>query len=203
MIIKILKPYLSLPRTIQRILCILCALNSFMLSGCAYQCKQDCPPVSPGYYSPPRVCCCLEKDPQLINKVREHDIQIERMGDQVLLILPSDRFFYGKSTRLNPDRYPDLADLITFINCFQKIEVKIVGYTDCCGCADENLALTKTQATNLASHLWQYGLDARLVYPVGYGSFCPIANDRSACGKNRNRRIEITLTHLPPGVYEE
>jgi outer membrane protein OmpA-like peptidoglycan-associated protein len=176
-----------------------------ILSGCSgvRVCEKECPALSPGCYVAPRNCCCLEKDPNLISKVRSHGIQIERMGDQVLLVLPSDKFFYGRSSRLNPETYFDLVDLITFINCFKKIEVKIVAYTDCAGCVDEDLALTKTQATNLASYLWLHGLDARLVYPTGYGKFCPIANNWTTRGAHKNRRIEITLTHLPLGVYDE
>lgn len=179
-------------------------LMILMLTGCCRVCQDnDCPALSPGCCKPPTNCCCLAKDPCLISKVKKHGIQIERMGDEVLLILPSNLFFYGKSTHLNSNTYPIICDVITLLNCFEKMEIKVAAYTDNCGCVDENLALTKNQATNLVSYMWQHGLDARFVYPVGYGQYCPIANNNTPCGKNRNRRIEITLTHLPPQVSGE
>lgn len=175
----------------------LAMLFLLMLSGCCNECYNDCPAQSPGKCSIPRRCCCLKKDPRLIAKLHNDGVQLERMGDKVLIILPSDKFFYGRSTRLNPAFHPVLTNVITFINCYEKMEMQIAAYTDCCGCREENLGLTQTQATNLAAYLWSHGLDARLVYPVGYGDVCPIGTDK------QNRRIEITLTHLPPGVYEE
>lgn len=184
---------------------LLFALMTLMLIGCCRVCPDNdvCPALSPGCCKPPVSCCCLAKDPCLINKVRNSGVQIERMGDQVLLILPSNLFFYGKSTRLNPNTYPIVCEVITLINCFEKMEIKVAAYTDNCGCVDENLALTKNQATNLVSYMWQHGLDARFVYPVGYGQYCPIADNRTPCGRSKNRRIEITLTHLPPQVSGE
>jgi flagellar motor protein MotB len=168
-----------------------------VLAGCYNECQFECPALSPGCCIIPKRCCCLAKDPRLINKLHRDGVQVERMGDKVLIILPSDAFFFQKSTRLNPAYYPALTNVIAFINCYEKIEIKVAAYTDSCGCTEENLGLTRNQATNLASYLWNHGLDARLIYPVGYGEACPIGTD---C---HNRRIEITLTHLPPGVYDD
>lgn len=190
-------------KILEKLLYTLC-LCVFILSGCVMVCDKECPAISPGCYTAPRSCCCLEKDPNLINRLRNHSIQVERMGDRVLLILPSDKFFYGgRSTHLDPVTYCELADVIAFINCFTKTSVKITGYTDCLSCVDEGIGLTRAQATNLASYLSSHGLDARLVYPAGYGKFCPIASNATVIGRCRNRRIEITFTHLPVGDYDE
>lgn len=184
------------PGSITR-LALLSLFFCLILPGCYNECPYECPALSPGYCKIPKRCCCLEKDPKLINKLHQDGVQLERMGDKVLIILPSDIFFYRKSTHLNPVYYPVLTNVITFINCYEKIEIKVAAYTDSCGCTEENLGLTRNQATNLASYLWNHGLDARLIYPVGYGESCPIGTD------SHNRRIEITLTHLPPGVYDD
>ena len=175
-----------------------------ILTSCCHECLENDCAMSPGCCKPVRTCCCLEKDPNLINKIKKSgDIQIERMGDEVLLILRSDKFFYGKSAHLNPYAYPEICDIITVLNCFEKIEIKVAAYTDNRGCIDENLGLTSHQATNLVSYMWQHGLDARFVYPVGYGQYCPIASNNNSCGRSQNRRIEITLIHLPPQVSGE
>lgn len=200
--LRLICSFTTKPLLAKRKIYALCVF--FMLAGCCEECQlNECHPLSPGCCTIPRTCCCLEKDPKLISKLRRERVQIERMGDKVLLILPSDRFFYRKSPHLNPVHYPTLENVITFLNCYKKIEIKIAAYTDNVGCFEENLALTRDQATNLMAHLWEYGLDARLVYPVGYGSACPIGCNTTERGRSQNRRIEITLTHLPPGVYEE
>src|ERR1700722_4153269 len=129
----------------------LLTLTILTLTGC---CREDCymcPALSPGCCNLPAKCCCLEKDPNLINRLRSQGVQVERMGDKVLVLLSSNTIFYSKSPHLNPDAYPMICDVITFLNCFEKMEIKVAAYTDNCGCVSENLALTKNQATNLVS----------------------------------------------------
>jgi outer membrane protein OmpA-like peptidoglycan-associated protein len=182
---------------------ILLFIISLLLSGCYSSCaEQGCPALSPGYCIIYRHMCCLDRDPALLRRLACQGVQVERMGDQVLLILPTDLFFHKQSTHLDMSSCLILDDVITLLNCFEKIQIKVAGYTDNSCCLDENIGLSKQQATNLVSYMWQHGLDARLVYPVGYGEVCPITSNKTAAGRKKNRRIEITLTHLPPRVYE-
>jgi len=136
----------------------------------------------------------------LVQYLIYNGVQVVQVGDQVLLILPSDRFFMPDSANINPAYYRVLNHVGLFLSLFHKIDVRISGYTDNCGSWRRNLALSKLQAQMMVNYFWNYDIDARLLYPVGYGEADPIANNMTPQGRRMNRRIEITLTKIPPPI---
>ncbi len=121
-------------------------------------------------------------------------VQLIEVGDDVKFVLPSDSFFVANTSTLNRKNYPVLDMVAAFICGLQKMNVKVAGYTDCQDCHIRNLALSRQQAQVVADYLWKRGMDARLLYAVGYGECVPIAYS-SNC-KVSNRRIEITFRKI-------
>ncbi len=132
----------------------------------------------------------------LVDKLQYHGVEVIQLGDEVKLILPTDRFFKPNSALMNMQYYSVLNMVGEFIEKFQKITVKVSGYTDDHGPWQRNLALSTSQAQSVMQYLWNYGIDARLVFAQGYGDLYPIANNNSANGRALNRRIEITLRRI-------
>lgn len=140
----------------------------------------------------------LDSKRTLVQKLESQDVQVVMIGDNVLLILPTDKFFVNNTPQLNARAKGTLCYVIRFINGLEKIDVKIAGYTDCTEpCRRDNVAISKAMADNLASYLWSHGLDARVLYTNGCGSCDPIATNTTPSGRAKNRRIEITLRQLP------
>jgi outer membrane protein OmpA-like peptidoglycan-associated protein len=139
----------------------------------------------------------LERDQGILKILSGYDIQVIQIGDEVRIILPSDKFFHPHSPRLNVAYYPVLKRLTEFINTFEKIEVKISGYTDNRGSPERNCALSRQQARNLSNYFWDHGMDVRVLMSEGYGETNSVADNRSSWGRQANRRIEITLRQLP------
>lgn len=139
----------------------------------------------------------IERHQSLVQRLTAHGIQIVQMGDNVKLILPTDRFFHKGTPRLNASYSPVLTDVIILLNSFEKIDVRVIGFTDNVGSYQRNLALSRQQAQNLAHAMWDRGLDARVLYSEGCGEDYPIAGNATARGRAKNRRIEISLLQLP------
>lgn len=127
-------------------------------------------------------------------------VTVAVIGEDIKIVLPSDRFLYGKSTKINPVYYPVLDGIADMIRYFDKTTVKVAGFTDDKGCRIENLALSREQAQTIANYLMRHHLDARLIYSVGYGDTHNISSNLSLRGRSDNRRVEITLRRMPEGA---
>jgi OOP family OmpA-OmpF porin len=75
--------------------------------------------------------------------------------------------------------------------------LEIAGYTDNTGDAALNLALSQKRAEAVREALIKYGADADMLVAKGYGEADPIANNDSAEGRERNRRIEYHVVKAP------
>lgn len=70
-------------------------------------------------------------------------------------------------------------------------QLVITGHTDNIGDAEANLALSEKRADAVAGVLQQFGLDRFRVRTVGKGESEPIADNNTATGRERNRRMEF------------
>ncbi len=73
--------------------------------------------------------------------------------------------------------------------------VQVVGYADTTGKSAKNRALSERRANTVIQYLvLKHGLDLRrLVQPFGYGENKPVAENKTAAGRAKNRRVEIKI----------
>lgn len=165
--------------------------SSCSSSGCSYDtasCNDCCACPEPPEYKDicePDTCCERE--------VKSYGIQIIKVGDQRLIIIPSDKAFLQNTPVVDPDYYCALNKLACYLSKLNKLYVKVEGYTNCTGCPPREFALTRQQAQVIESYLWNRGIDARFVYAVGYGALNPVATNCTAYGRAENRRIELHI----------
>jgi outer membrane protein OmpA-like peptidoglycan-associated protein/uncharacterized protein YidB (DUF937 family) len=75
--------------------------------------------------------------------------------------------------------------------------LEIAGYTDNTGDAALNLALSQKRAESVRQALIKYGADPDMLVAKGYGEANPIANNDTAEGRLKNRRIEYHVVKAP------
>jgi OOP family OmpA-OmpF porin len=75
--------------------------------------------------------------------------------------------------------------------------LEIAGYTDNTGDAALNLALSQKRAESVREALIKYGADPDMLVAKGYGDANPIANNDTAEGRLKNRRIEYHVVKAP------
>ncbi|MET3129976.1 OOP family OmpA-OmpF porin [Oxalobacteraceae bacterium GrIS 1.11] len=74
-------------------------------------------------------------------------------------------------------------------------KVELIGHTDNTGVRDSNLALSRARAEAVRAYLAQKGIDPALLTASGKGPDSPLADNGTADGRARNRRIEF---HIVP-----
>jgi OOP family OmpA-OmpF porin len=73
--------------------------------------------------------------------------------------------------------------------------VEVVGFADTTGNTAKNRALSERRSKAVIQYLvGVHGLDLRrLVQPFGFGESKPVADNKTAAGRAKNRRVEIRI----------
>lgn len=87
-----------------------------------------------------------------------------------------------------------LNRLSKYLDEHPEINIKINGYTDSSGIAENNQVLSQERAQAIYNYLVELGVDASRMEHKGWGSENPIAPNRYKWGRDINRRIEIEFT---------
>ncbi|MEM7248118.1 MAG: OmpA family protein [Acidobacteriota bacterium] len=95
-----------------------------------------------------------------------------------------------KLTLSSEEVVDDLADLLRDL---PMVEVLVEGHSDSRGDSAQNLELSYLRARSVVQRLADAGIDPSLLTAEGFGSSRPIADNRTAAGRDRNRRIEVSL----------
>ncbi len=120
-------------------------------------------------------------------------VQVQKVGDNVRLIMPSNITFDTDSAVFKPVFNNILTSVAKVVNEFDKTKVQIAGYTDSTGSAAYNNSLSLQRAQAVANYLKLRDVSASRLLVYGYGSSNPIASNATAAGREQNRRVEITL----------
>lgn len=120
-------------------------------------------------------------------------VQVQKVGDNVRLIMPSNITFDTDSAVFKPVFNNILTSVAKVINEFDKTKVQVAGYTDSTGSAAYNNTLSLQRAQAVANYLKLRDVSASRLMVYGYGSSNPIASNATAAGREQNRRVEITL----------
>jgi OOP family OmpA-OmpF porin len=100
-------------------------------------------------------------------------------------------FDLGKST-IREHSLPSL-DRVAQLLVDKNFSLKLAGHTDNTGSKDLNMRLSKERAESIKSYLVSKGANASRIEATGYGQNQPIATNKTAAGRQLNRRVEFTL----------
>ena len=102
--------------------------------------------------------------------------------------------FETDSALLKPSSQEQLRNVAEILKAYPNASVKIGGYTDNVGDDNYNLKLSADRATNTVNEIATLGIDRSRLESEGYGEKHPIADNATAEGRQRNRRIDIRVT---------
>jgi OOP family OmpA-OmpF porin len=111
----------------------------------------------------------------------------------------ADAFFDFDKSVLKPEGKAKLDDLVQKIQDI-KLEVIIaVGHTDSIGSVAYNQKLSVRRAEAVKAYLVSKGIEKNRVYTEGKGKSQPIASNKTAAGRAKNRRVEIEVVGTRAG----
>jgi outer membrane protein OmpA-like peptidoglycan-associated protein len=103
-------------------------------------------------------------------------------------------FFDFNKARIKRVSYPLLNAVYKVLADRPTMEVRIEGHTDSRGSRRYNRRLSRRRARSVRRYLKRKGIDGDRMRAVGYGESKPIAPNRTAEGREKNRRVEFHIT---------
>jgi OOP family OmpA-OmpF porin len=101
-------------------------------------------------------------------------------------------FDFDKSV-VKPDGKAKLDDLAAKVRGMNLEVVIAIGHTDSVGTDEYNQKLSVRRAESVKAYLVTKGIEANRVYTEGKGEKQPVADNRTADGRAKNRRVEIEV----------
>ena len=101
-------------------------------------------------------------------------------------------FDRGKDT-IRPVSTPVLDEALAVLKEYATIKIQISGHTDTDGEHDKNVDLSQRRADAVKAYFVGKGVDAGRIQTRGVGPDEPIADNKTAAGKQKNRRIEFKV----------
>lgn len=101
--------------------------------------------------------------------------------------------FETNSDRLLPGADGVLRDAAATLQKYPDLVVEVAGHTDSAGAADYNQGLSERRAQTVRDYLINAGAAEAKLSARGYGEAQPIADNGTADGRARNRRVELRI----------
>jgi outer membrane protein OmpA-like peptidoglycan-associated protein len=117
----------------------------------------------------------------------------DNFGCPVIGIKSYEIAFRSNKAVLLPNSKLLLDTVVTYLQTNAGVKVTIDGHTDNTGSDKINDPLSVKRAEATKAYLVSKGIDAARMTTAGYGSKRPIADNKTAIGKRKNRRIEIKI----------
>lgn len=102
-------------------------------------------------------------------------------------------FESGKAT-LTPTGKAILDEMAVALQKVKGKKVEVIGHTDNVGLRESNLSLSQARAEAVRTYLGEKGVSPDMIAVSGQGPDRPVADNGSAEGRARNRRIEFRVT---------
>ena len=105
----------------------------------------------------------------------------------------ADTFFDFDKSVLKPEGKAKLDDLVSKIKQIRLEVIVAVGHTDSVGSAAYNQKLSVKRAEAVKAYLVSKGIEKNRIYTEGKGKKQPIADNKTAQGRAKNRRVELEV----------
>jgi len=88
----------------------------------------------------------------------------------------------------------ELPKAVAFVKKYPGAKIRLDGYTDNIGTDEYNIKLSGRRVTAVKNHLIkEAGVSSSKITAVGHGAANPVADNKTAEGRAKNRRVEISI----------
>jgi outer membrane protein OmpA-like peptidoglycan-associated protein len=103
----------------------------------------------------------------------------------------ADIQFITGSAKPTSKAVKELGDMLDYLNKYPEIKLTIEGHTDDVGKPESNQSLSQKRAEAVKAAIVKKGISEDRITAVGFGMDQPIADNKTAAGKAKNRRVEF------------
>lgn len=121
-------------------------------------------------------------------------VSVAMQGDSIRLIMPNAITFNSNEAVLKSSANRVLDSVAKVAVEYDKTGLQVIGYTDSTGNDSINIPLSQKRAAAVAGYLELRGVSKARISSLGLGAQNPVADNKTAAGREQNRRVEIVLT---------
>ena len=111
-----------------------------------------------------------------------------------LVITMADVLFDTGKYEVRPGTREQLAKLSGILLAHPGLNLEVEGHTDSIGSDEFNQRLSEQRAATVREYLVGQGLASESVTAKGFGKAMPVANNDTASGRQKNRRVELVVS---------
>ncbi len=104
--------------------------------------------------------------------------------------------FVTGSAKLQTSSFKGLNEVATILQENPEMELNIDGHTDNVGSEEMNQTLSDNRAASVKNYFVSKGIDESRIKSAGHGELEPIADNKTATGRQKNRRVELLLSYF-------
>ena len=136
------------------------------------------------------------QEAKLRDRLRNSGVSVTRVGDNIVLNMPSNITFDSGEADIKPQFFNTLNSVALVFQEFDRTLIDVVGHTDADGSDESNEDLSRRRAVAVARYMTAQQLNPNRFSVEGRGESEPIASNASTSGKAQNRRVEIVIAPL-------
>jgi outer membrane protein OmpA-like peptidoglycan-associated protein len=124
--------------------------------------------------------------------------EIKEVSDKITRSISMDAQniqFTGSTTKFTTRSNASLNSIVTILNENPDLKVKIEGHTDNVGDDVVNMTLSTDRAAAVKAYFVSKGISEDRITIEGFGETTPIADNNTAAGRVKNRRVEVKVTY--------
>ena len=121
------------------------------------------------------------------------ELKVEATDRGLKLSFSSQVLFDFDKTNIKASADRILREATRILNSYVKNDISVEGHTDAYGSDEYNQGLSERRARSVANYLAKLGVDRNRMTEVGLGERYPIATNKTAAGRELNRRVEILI----------
>jgi outer membrane protein OmpA-like peptidoglycan-associated protein len=128
----------------------------------------------------------IEKDAERFEPSKTY-----RIKGKVASVVMENIYFETDEYELLPESFSELNKLVKIMRENASMKINIKGHTDNDGDKDHNQILSENRATSVHDYLFKQGIKKERLSHEGHGASQAVANNTTARGKQKNRRVEF------------
>lgn len=104
-------------------------------------------------------------------------------------------YFNTGSAKLSSKSFAPLNEVVKILNEDTNLKLSIEGHTDNVGNDEFNQTLSDNRAASVKAYLVSKGIDEARISAQGYGETKPVADNNTAAGRAKNRRVVMQVSY--------
>ena len=98
---------------------------------------------------------------------------------------------------VKPQYHGDIEKVANFLKAYPKTTGELEGHTDSIGTEEYNMKLSMRRAASVKKYLVEhFNIDGSRLSTVGYGESKPVATNKTAEGRQKNRRVVANIVTI-------